>query len=33
MNKLYFGDNLEVLKGTQIHDESVDMIYLDPAIQ
>jgi len=29
MNKLYFGDNLEVLKQ-HIKDESVDLIYLDP---
>lgn len=28
MNKLYFGDNLEVLK--RIDSESVDLIYLDP---
>ena len=29
MNKLYYGDNLIVLKNT-IDDESVDLIYLDP---
>ncbi len=29
MNKLYYGDNLTVLKGC-ISDESVDLIYLDP---
>jgi len=29
MNKLYFGDNLEVLRE-YIPDESVDLIYLDP---
>src|SRR6266478_1762145 len=29
MNKLYYGDNLTVLKNT-IDDESVDLIYLDP---
>jgi adenine specific DNA methylase Mod len=29
MNKLYFGDNLDVLR-TKIKDESVDLIYLDP---
>ena len=28
-NKLYYGDNLEVLR-THIADESVDLIYLDP---
>ena len=29
MNKLYYGDNLTVLRGT-IDDGSVDLIYLDP---
>src|SRR5450432_3518299 len=29
MNKLYYGDNLTVLRGT-IDDESADLIYLDP---
>ena len=29
MNRLYYGDNLEVLR-TSIADESVDLIYLDP---
>jgi len=29
MNKLYYGDNLDVLRGC-IDDESVDLIYLDP---
>jgi len=29
MNKLYFGDNLEVLRQ-QIKDESIDLVYLDP---
>ncbi len=29
MNKLYYGDNLTVLRGT-LGDESVDLIYLDP---
>ncbi len=29
MNKLYYGDNLTVLKNC-IDDESVDLIYLDP---
>jgi adenine specific DNA methylase Mod len=29
MNKLYFGDNLDVLRE-KIKDESVDLIYLDP---
>ena len=28
-NQLYYGDNLEVLRGC-IRDESVDLIYLDP---
>jgi site-specific DNA-methyltransferase (adenine-specific) len=29
VNRLYFGDNLDVLRE-QIPDESVDLIYLDP---
>ncbi|MGA2793372.1 MAG: DNA methyltransferase [Roseiarcus sp.] len=29
MNRLYFGDNLDVLRG-KIKDQSVDLIYLDP---
>lgn len=29
INKLYYGDNLEVLRA-EIKDESVDLIYLDP---
>lgn len=29
MNKLYFGDNLDILRE-HINDESVDLIYLDP---
>ena len=29
MNKLYFGDNLDVLRE-YVDDESVDLIYLDP---
>jgi adenine specific DNA methylase Mod len=29
MNKLFFGDNLDVLRG-RIKDESVDLVYLDP---
>jgi site-specific DNA-methyltransferase (adenine-specific) len=29
MNKLYYGDNLTVLKGC-VDDESVDLVYLDP---
>jgi DNA modification methylase len=29
MNKLYFGDNLDVLRE-KIKDESVDLVYLDP---
>lgn len=28
-NKLFYGDNLDVLRK-QIADESVDLIYLDP---
>ena len=28
-NKLYFGDNLDILRA-QVKDESVDLIYLDP---
>src|SRR5882757_10225974 len=30
MNRLFFGDNLEILRGTQIPDRSVDLVYLDP---
>lgn len=32
VNKLYFGDNLDVLRDTQhgVKDDSVDLIYLDP---
>src|SRR5271157_5475619 len=29
MNRLYYGDNLDVLRGC-IDDESVDLVYLDP---
>jgi site-specific DNA-methyltransferase (adenine-specific) len=29
MNKLYFGDNLDVL-GKGVDDHSIDLIYLDP---
>src|SRR3990170_6418595 len=29
MNRLYYGDNLEILRK-EIKDESVDLIYLDP---
>jgi adenine specific DNA methylase Mod len=29
MNRLFYGDNLEVLRN-EIKDESVDLIYLDP---
>ena len=29
MNKLYYGDNLDILR-TYIQDESIDLIYLDP---
>lgn len=32
MNKLYFGDNLEILRD-KIDSESVDLIYLDPPFQ
>ncbi|MCY3710834.1 MAG: hypothetical protein OXG26_18235 [Caldilineaceae bacterium] len=28
-NKLYFGDNLDILRQ-HVDDESVDLIYLDP---
>ena len=28
-NKLYFGDNLDILRE-QVPDESADLIYLDP---
>ena len=30
MNKLYFGDNLEILRGPEIEPASVDLVYLDP---
>jgi len=30
MNRLFYGDNLDVLRGPQISDESVDLVYLDP---
>lgn len=29
-NALYFGDNLDILRGGQISDGSIDLIYLDP---
>src|SRR5665213_2391983 len=29
MNRLYYGDNLTVMRGT-MDDESVDLVYLDP---
>ncbi len=29
MNKLYYGDNLDILRK-HIADESIDLIYLDP---
>ena len=29
MNRLYFGDNLDILRE-HIQDESIDLIYLDP---
>jgi len=32
MNTLYFGDNLEVLRG-KIESNTVDLIYLDPPFQ
>ena len=32
MNKLYFGDNLDILKD-KISSESIDLIYLDPPFQ
>ena len=30
VNRLFYGDNLDVLRKRKIHDESVDLIYLDP---
>lgn len=30
MNRLYFGDNLGVLREGSVKDESVDLVYLDP---
>jgi len=31
MNRLYFGDNLDILRNRDyMPDESVDLIYLDP---
>ena len=30
-NKLYFGDNLDILREN-VADETVDLIYLDPAL-
>ena len=29
MNKLYYGDNLDILRQ-RVADESVDLVYLDP---
>ena len=29
MNRLFYGDNLEILRG-HVADESVDLVYLDP---
>lgn len=29
-NVLYYGDNLEILRGEYIPTESVDLIYIDP---
>ena len=29
MNKLYFGDNLDVLEK-EVDDHSIDLVYLDP---
>ena len=31
-NTLYYGDNLEILRQ-YVPDESVDLVYLDPAVQ
>ena len=31
-NKLYFGDNLDILRE-EVADENVDLIYLDPPLQ
>ena len=31
-NKLYFGDNLDIVRE-HVPDESVDLIYLDPPFQ
>lgn len=30
MNKLFFGDNLEILRSGEIDGDSIDLIYLDP---
>ena len=30
MGDFYYGDNLDVLRGRAIKDESVDLVYLDP---
>jgi 16S rRNA G966 N2-methylase RsmD len=30
MNRLYYGDNLDVLSGGQIAAQSADLVYLDP---
>jgi len=30
MNKLFYGDNLEILRSREIRDESVDLVYIDP---
>ena len=32
MNKLYYGDNLDVLRR-YVKDESVDLVYLDPPLR
>lgn len=32
INELYYGDNLDVLRR-HIADDSIDLIYLDPAVQ
>jgi DNA modification methylase len=30
MNKLFYGDNLDVLRSKAVKDESVDLCYIDP---
>jgi site-specific DNA-methyltransferase (adenine-specific) len=29
-NRLFYGDNLDILRGNHIATESVDLVYLDP---